>query len=675
MPSIVIRHLSGTKANQVEEIPLQGFREVLIGRESNAQIRFDADREDLVSRNHARIVRDPADPNGFLITDLDSRNGTFINRHRIYGASRLQHGDRVQLGPSGPEFVFEVSPPPAAPPTRLAETVPPTRLAEPAPTRPTADAVGGGAMGGGAVPPGMMPDAPRPVGRATVERLVGEAASQMKGESRKTMWIALIGILVVLGAGAGYFVWNRNQQAARDLAAKEERQRLEQSFQQSDAAARDAWDRLDKLAYLIASARVSKSWEVKKALPDLLAQQNQTEKEARAAEVIRSAAAIRIAGYDIPKPAPTVASAEMTPEAIDAANAKSVILIEATWKITDTDTGGQIYLYHHPNDLGACPQVSKSEYLPMFVEDGGNLSPVLSTLPNGGNNTPIVGTHSGTGFLVSGDGFFITNRHVLAPWRATWNVASFTRKSAGLKIKNNSIVGCLSAAEFPSEWVPSEGSKMVVDKMETMAAADTGVATTSTFSDRLQFNPLKTSVQGEAIFNVTFAKTAQRYRATSVTLSEKHDVALGKVDVPSAQRPVIMFNDENPINPGQSVVVLGYPAVSADVFALDVTHDMFTNRAHLSVIADPTLTDGPISKVLPSGNAIRGVDGYISSGEVYQLGINTTGAGNSGGPVFDSKGRVIAIFYAGRTAGGASATFAVPIKFARELIDNKPVMQ
>jgi len=53
------------------------------------------------------------------------------------------------------------------------------------------------------------------VGRATVERLVGEAASQMKGESRKTMWIALIGILVVLGAGAGYFVWNRNQQAAR----------------------------------------------------------------------------------------------------------------------------------------------------------------------------------------------------------------------------------------------------------------------------------------------------------------------------------------------------------------------------------------------------------------------------------------------------------------------------
>src|ERR1019366_929821 len=159
MPNIVIRHLSGTKANQVEEIPLQGFREVLIGREANAHVRFDADREDLVSRNHARIVRDPADPNGFLLTDLDSRNGTFINRQRIYGASRLQHGDRVQLGPSGPEFTFEVDPPPAARPTRVAEP------AQSAP--PTREAAIGVPVSGTSVPPGMGgahpgSDAPRP---------------------------------------------------------------------------------------------------------------------------------------------------------------------------------------------------------------------------------------------------------------------------------------------------------------------------------------------------------------------------------------------------------------------------------------------------------------------------------------------------------------------------------
>jgi serine protease Do len=198
----------------------------------------------------------------------------------------------------------------------------------------------------------------------------------------------------------------------------------------------------------------------------------------------------------------------------------------------------------------------------------------------------------------------------------------------------------------------------------------------STFSDRLKYNPLKTSVQGEAVINVTFAKTTQRYRASAVTFSEKHDIALGKVDLPGGNgKPVTMFVDSDAIKPGQPVVVMGYPAISPDIFGIEVSRDMFTNKAHLSAIADPTLTTGPVSKVIGSGNSIRGVDGYISGGEVYQLGINTTGAGNSGGPVFDTYGRVIAIFYAGRTFGGASVTFAVPVKYGKELIDNSPVMQ
>jgi S1-C subfamily serine protease len=269
----------------------------------------------------------------------------------------------------------------------------------------------------------------------------------------------------------------------------------------------------------------------------------------------------------------------------------------------------------------------------------------------------------------------LTNRHVLAPWRATWNVSSFTPKTVGLKVKNNSIVGCINASEFPSQWVPSDGSKMVVDKIESVMNAVTGMGSRSTFSDRLKYNPLKTSVQGEAVFNVTFAKTTQRYRATSVTLSEEHDVALGKVDLPGGGQKVNMFADSEAIKPGQPVVVMGYPAISPDAFGVEVSRDMFTSRSHVSPIADPTLTTGPISKVLPSGNAVRGVDGYISTGEVYQLGINTTGAGNSGGPVFDSKGRVVAVFYAGRSYGGASATFAVPVKFGKELIDNPSVMR
>src|SRR5205807_1549101 len=98
-------------------------------------------------------------------------------------------------------------PPPADKQTRLAQPfhpVPPTREASipmPPPPPPTFS------MGG--VPPGLTGtaaqppvDAPRPVGRATVERILGErlgeVTTQMKGESRKTLWVALAGVAALL---------------------------------------------------------------------------------------------------------------------------------------------------------------------------------------------------------------------------------------------------------------------------------------------------------------------------------------------------------------------------------------------------------------------------------------------------------------------------------------------
>ena len=55
-------------------------------------------------------------------------------------------------------------------------------------------------------------------------------------------------------------------------------------------------------------------------------------------------------------------------------------------------------------------------------------------------------------------------------------------------------------------------------------------------------------------------------------------------------------------------------------------------------------------------------------GDYYQLAINTTGNGNSGGPVFDDHGKVIGIFTAGRATAGAAVSFALPIRFGLELM-------
>ena len=678
MQKIVIRHLTGMKANQVEDIPLQGFREVLIGRDPGAHIHFDADREDLVSRNHARIVQDPADPNSFLLADLQSRNGTFINKQRVYGTQRVQHGDRIQLGPAGPEFTFEIDPPPAARPTRLAEAV------QPAPAT-RESAAPGGLMGGPSMPPGMTSpvgsDQPRPVGRATVERMLDSVTSRMKGESRRTLWVALAGILVLLLVGAGYFVYDYTRKAA-------ERARLDAvtaqlaDFQKSQDVANQ---RLLEAQTTLAKARATgNSAAINKALADLAEKTREAQEAKQALQTERDKAAQldKQGPGDNTAVVPPVAAepGDKTPVQIAEDNKDSVVLVRVGWKLNDPSTGRQLYVYHHHFSRGACGH-PEEDYLPMFIQNNGVIRPVLSTLDNDGKNQVITGEARGTGFIVSSSGFLLTNRHVLAPWRQPYERA-FSRQDVGVMMLENGGLTCLQATQFPTDWAPIDGS-LVVDKLDASIDAkgkvnktlSADVAAYHMAYPRIEGQGGKNVEGGYTYLDVVFARTKQEYKAEAVTISDRHDVAVARVNVPSGAKPVTLFNgDSATIKPGQPMVVMGYPIVSPEQVASDTSRDMIQNRRTLSVIADPTTTGGLVAKVILDASNIRGVDGVISSGAVYELGINTTGAGNSGGPVFDTKGRVVGIFYASGSEGRATVTFAVPISYGNDLIKNQPII-
>ena len=114
MERVILRHLKGSKSGTTEEFPLDSVSELTLGRDPIAQVRFDVDKDDLVGRQHARIVRDPNDPARFSLTDLNSRNGTFLNKVRIVGNVPLVPGDVIHLGAGGPEVKFEIDPLPAA---------------------------------------------------------------------------------------------------------------------------------------------------------------------------------------------------------------------------------------------------------------------------------------------------------------------------------------------------------------------------------------------------------------------------------------------------------------------------------------------------------------------------------------------------------------------------------
>jgi len=136
MNYIVLEHLSGSKARQVEEFPLSQYTEVIVGRDVSANVRF-AEADAVVGRQHLKIVQNPADPTQFFVTDLNSRNGTFVNRQRVIGTAMLRPGDIVQCGPSGPEFRFQLEPKTEPLESGSAPTRP---ISIPAPVRPAAPA-------------------------------------------------------------------------------------------------------------------------------------------------------------------------------------------------------------------------------------------------------------------------------------------------------------------------------------------------------------------------------------------------------------------------------------------------------------------------------------------------------------------------------------------------------
>ena len=87
-PALIVRSGGG----RVGEIFGPAGERTTIGRSPDCDVFLD---DVTVSRRHAVLV----ESNGqFLVEDLGSLNGTFLNRHRIEAAEPLEDGDELQIG-------------------------------------------------------------------------------------------------------------------------------------------------------------------------------------------------------------------------------------------------------------------------------------------------------------------------------------------------------------------------------------------------------------------------------------------------------------------------------------------------------------------------------------------------------------------------------------------------
>jgi S1-C subfamily serine protease len=353
-------------------------------------------------------------------------------------------------------------------------------------------------------------------------------------------------------------------------------------------------------------------------------------------------------------------SAALTPAEIAQRFAAAVVHIEFSWKLMHSGLSGQVFHMHIPNQIrtqrGVLPIIDDGRRnIPAYIMVGENQWEPWLTVDRGEGNTPIGVSGGATGFVVKKTGLILTNRHVAANWRAPYGNWGSERQSLGVLLDGNGLVllqqdGSPIVVPPPSRWIPDE----------TKQEGPKGTLG--------QWVP-----QVEYIY-ASFPKNTIRRAATEAAVSDRHDLALIKIETGQDSLPTLeLYDNYDKIAVGDAITVLGYPSVSDEVFAVIKSKDTFNREAQLRVIPDPTLSAGHIGKVLRAadGPANDAAGTYAPSGDRYQLTINSTGAGNSGGPMFDSFGRVIGVFFAGRFAD-TYVSFSVPIRYALELMNIAP---
>ena len=205
-----LKILSGSRAGQVE---VHSRNEITVGRHPSCDLRFHPDLDLDVSTRHSVIARSG---NGWIVRDLQSRNGTLVNGHRIGADTRLDNTDQIRFGAAGPTVEFR------AVNDSVADTVAP--LFETATAGPRLT-TGGHGPGPAQAAPAVRSATPRSGG--TTQRIKIEVAKQT--QTLRWTSVGLITALVI--AVGGFYAYNKMGERQRQAEVEAIQTRTNETLQ------------------------------------------------------------------------------------------------------------------------------------------------------------------------------------------------------------------------------------------------------------------------------------------------------------------------------------------------------------------------------------------------------------------------------------------------------------